>query len=144
MRIVAARERRVERLFGIEAQPGDAAVAGFELHQHLAEPRVAGRSANQADVRRALEDFLAFLLRHAAQHAENLALAGALEMLQAVEYFLLGLIADAARVVENQPGVFGLRHLRVALFQQRADDFFGVVGIHLAAEGFEVEGLAGH
>jgi len=36
VRVVAARERRVERLIGIEAQPGDAAGAGFELHQHLA------------------------------------------------------------------------------------------------------------
>jgi hypothetical protein len=25
--------------------------------------------------------------------------------------------------------------------QQRADDFFGIVGVHLAAEGFDVEGF---
>jgi hypothetical protein len=106
VRVVAAGERGVERLFGIEAQPGDAAGAGFKLHQHLAEARVAGRSANQADMRRALENLLAFLLRHAAQDTEDLALAGALELLQAVEDLLLGLIADAARVVEDQPGVF--------------------------------------
>ncbi len=31
--------------------------------------------------------------------------------------------------------------LGVALLEQRADDFFRVVGVHLAAEGFDVEGL---
>ena len=67
------------------------------------QPRVAGRAGHQADVRRALEDLLAFLLRHASQHAEDLALAGlALELLQAVEDLLLGLVADAAGVVEHQ------------------------------------------
>src|SRR5437016_4975172 len=35
MRIVAAGERRLERVFGIEAQARDAAIARFELHQHL-------------------------------------------------------------------------------------------------------------
>ena len=37
MRIVAAGHRRLEGVLGIEAQAGDAAVAGFELHQHLRE-----------------------------------------------------------------------------------------------------------
>ncbi len=81
MRIVAPRERRVERFVGIEAQARDAPVAGLELHQHLRQLRVAGRSRNQADVRRFLENLLAFLLRHAADHGEDLALAGvALEL----------------------------------------------------------------
>ena len=40
VRIVAARERRIEGFVGIEAQAGDAAVAGFELHQHFAAARV--------------------------------------------------------------------------------------------------------
>jgi hypothetical protein len=143
--IVAARERRVESLFGIEAQAGDVAVAGFDLHQHLTQPRIARRPGHQADVRRALEDLLAFLLRHAPQHAENLAFAGfALEILQAIENLLLGLIANAASVVEDQVRLFGRLHLRIALLDERADDFFGVVDIHLAAEGFEVEGFPRH
>ena len=75
MRIVAARERRIESLVGIEAQAGDAPVAGFELHQHLAAAWYSWPTRHQADVRRALEDLLAFLLRHAAQHAEDFALA---------------------------------------------------------------------
>ena len=30
-------------------------------------------------------------------------------------------------------------HLSIAFLQQRADDFLGVVSVHLAAEGFEVK-----
>jgi hypothetical protein len=75
VRIVAAGERRLESVFGIQAQAGDAAIAGFELHQHLGQLGVAGRSGHQADVRRAFEDALAFLLRHASQHAESFSFA---------------------------------------------------------------------
>ncbi len=96
-------------------------------------------------MRRAVENLLAFLLRHAAQHAEDFAFAGlALEILQAIENLLLGLVANAACVVEHQPGVFRRLHLRVALLQKRADDLFGVVHIHLAAESFDVEGFPRH
>ena len=89
-----------------------------------------------------LENLLAFLLRHAAQHRERLALAVFfLELLQPVEHLLLGFIADAAGVVEDQLGFFGRLHLLVALMQQRADDLFRVVRVHLAPEGLDVEGL---
>ena len=100
VRIIAAGEWRIECFFGIETQAGDAARALFELYQHVAETRVTRRPANQADVGRAVEDLLAFLLRDAAKDAEDLAFARlALELLQAVEDFLLGFIADAAGVV---------------------------------------------
>jgi hypothetical protein len=62
-----------------------------------------------------------------------------LELVQAVKDFLLGLVANAAGVVEHQIGLFELLHLRVAIGNQRADDFFGVVRVHLAAEGFDVK-----
>ena len=55
--------------------------------------------------------------------------------------FLLGLVANAAGVVEDQVGLFGLGHLRVAFGNQRADDLFGIVRVHLAAEGLDVESL---
>ena len=75
MRIVAARERSIEGFGGIEAEAGDALVAGFELHQHFRQPGVAGGPGDQADVRRPIEDLLAFLLGDAAEHAEDFALA---------------------------------------------------------------------
>ncbi len=100
VRIVAAREGRVEGFFRVQAQAGDMAIAGFQLHQHFGELRIAGRSCHQAHEWRALEDSLAFLLRHAAQYAENFAAAVIfLELLQSMENFLLGLVANAAGVV---------------------------------------------
>ncbi len=57
--------------------------------------------------------------------------------------FLLGFVADGAGVIEDQAGVFDGRNLAVALGNQSANDFLGVMDVHLAAEGFEVEGLLG-
>ena len=145
MRIIAGGERSIEGFFGIERESGDAAVAGFELHQHLAEPRVAGRTGYQRDIRRPLENLFAFLLGHTTEHANDLPLAGiALEVLQTIEYFLLRLIANAARIKEDELRVSGLLHARVTLRKQSSGDFLRVVGIHLAAEGLYVESLGGH
>src|SRR5215472_6304576 len=131
MRIVATRERRIEGFLGIEAQSCYAPRASFELHQHIAEARVTRRPANQAHVRSAFEDLLALLLRHAPQDAEDLALTRfALELLQTIEDFLFRLIADAARVVENQFRRGWVGNLRITLRQQRTDHLFGVVGVH--------------
>jgi hypothetical protein len=63
-------------------------------------------------------------------------------LVQSVEDLLLGLVADGAGVVENQSRV-GLVGLGVALAQQRPDNFLRVVGVHLAAEGFDVKSLHG-
>ena len=72
----------------IETQTGHAAVAGFELHQHFRQLRIARRAGDQADVRRAFENLLAFLLRHAADDGENLCpCPRALELLQTVKTF---------------------------------------------------------
>ena len=85
MRIVAAGERRFKRQVGIQAQAGDATVAGFQLHQQSRQLVVAGRAANQTDVRRFLENLLAFLLRDTSQHREGFAFAVLLELIEPVE-----------------------------------------------------------
>jgi hypothetical protein len=54
---------------------------------------------------------------------------------------LLRLIANGASVVQNQPSLFDGRYLAVALGHERANDFFGVMHIHLAAKGFQVKRL---
>ncbi len=95
-------------------------------------------------MRRALENLFAFLLGHAAQHAKPLALGQQLLVVrQPVKNFLLRLIPDGARVVKNQVRLLDGLHLSVALVHQCANDFFRVMHVHLAAEGFEVEGLVG-
>jgi len=95
-------------------------------------------------VRRALENFLAFLLCDAAEDSEFFPLRLKLFVIgQTMKDFLLGLVADGAGVVEDEASVFDGRNLAVALGNQSANDFLGVMDVHLAAEGFEVEGLLG-
>ena len=65
---------------------------------------IAGRTADQADVGRPLEDLLAFLLGDAAQDAEGLSGVLPLELVEPVENLLFGFVADAAGVVEQQIG----------------------------------------
>ena len=78
MRIAARGEFGLERLVGLAVvEPGDARSPGFDLYQHLGQIAIRGRSGDQRHVRRALENLLAFLLRHAAEHAEALALPSA-------------------------------------------------------------------
>jgi len=55
---------------------------------------------------------------------------------------LRSLFADAAGVVENKGSGFDRIHLAVTAREKNARDFFGVVLVHLAAEGFEVKGSA--
>jgi len=93
-------------------------------------------------VRGALENLFAFLLGYAAEHSKLFALLEQfLVIVQPVENFLFGLVPDGAGVVENQVGLLDRLHLLIAFVQQRADDFFGVMHVHLAAEGFQVKGL---
>ena len=44
---------------------------GFQFRDQIGQLAVARRAAHQAHPGRALEDLLAFLLRDAAQHADN-------------------------------------------------------------------------
>ena len=114
----------------------------FKLRQHFRQVAVAGRSAYERDMRRALKNLFAFLLRHASQHAKLLALGQQLLVVrQPMEDLLLRLVANGAGVVQNQVGLLDRLYLFVSLVHQRANDLFGVMHVHLAAEGFEVKGL---
>ena len=64
-----------------------------------------------------------------------------LEVVQAVEDLLLGLIANRAGVVEDEVGIFFALHLLVAFGDERPHDLFRVVEIHLAPEGLNVKGF---
>src|SRR5262249_28048256 len=89
-----------------------------------------------------VENPLAFLLRHASEYSKHFAPAlFFLELLQAVKYFLLGFVADAAGVIKKQVRLFRRGHLPVAFRNQGAYHFLGVVRIHLAPEGLDIEAL---
>ena len=62
-----------------------------------------------------------------------------LVVVQPVKDLLLRFVADRAGVVEDQPGLFLRLHLPVALLLERANHLLRVVGIHLAAEGLQIE-----
>ena len=108
MRVGAGGEFGLEALVGLAVvEAGDALLPCLELHQHLRQIAIRGGAANQRNMGSALENLLAFLLRHAAQHAEALALFLQLLVVgQAVEDLLLGFVANGAGVVEDQPGLF--------------------------------------
>ena len=70
-RIVAARDFSFECFVGIEVEARDAAAARFHLLDQIRQIAIARRAAHQAHPRRALENFFAFLLRDAAEHANH-------------------------------------------------------------------------
>ena len=108
MRIAARGELGLESLIGLAVvETGDAGCSCFDLHQHLWQIAVRCRAGDQRDIGRALENLLAFLLGHAAQHGKLLALLlQLLDVIQTVEDFLLGLIANRAGVIEDEVGIF--------------------------------------
>src|SRR5215467_1967430 len=84
--------------------------------------------------------FFAFLLGHTPQNSKFLALRPQLlVVVQAMENFLLGLVANGAGVVENQVGLFDRLYLGISLLNEGADDFFRVVDIHLTAKSLDVK-----
>jgi hypothetical protein len=93
-------------------------------------------------MRRAVETFLAFLLRHAADDGENLSLARiAFEMLQAIEDLLFGFIADAAGVARKCTAPLPRFRPACSLSRPPCQSPFPIEGIHLAAESFDVKGF---
>ena len=142
MRIRPRRELRLECLLGLAVvESGNALGSLLQLHQHLRQPVIRGRSRNDRYIRSALKDALALLLRDTAQHREALALlVQRLVVVEPVENLLLRLVANRAGVVEDQVGRLFRLDARVALVLQRPDDLFRVMDVHLAAEGFDIEG----
>src|SRR6185503_7642101 len=87
-------------------------------------------------------NLFALLLGHAPQHAKPLALLVELfVVVEAVKYLLFCLIPDRAGVVKDQVGVFFRFDAGIALVLKRPNDLFRVVGIHLAPERLDKEGL---
>ena len=77
----------------------------------------------------------AFLLRYTAQNGEDLAAPVIfLELIQAMKNLLFGFVPDTTGVVENELGLVRCLHLSVATSNESANDFFRVVGVHLATE----------
>ena len=122
------------------------AVRAARLLDQLGDAREFARAADQVHVRQPLEDFLAVLLRHAAEDADHqagLAALQALELADIAVHALLGVRAHRAGVVEHHVGFLGRGGLFVAGAPQRGERQLGVQLVHLAAEGVD-EDLVRH
>ncbi|MCU1332171.1 MAG: hypothetical protein JWM08_1163, partial [Candidatus Angelobacter sp.] len=143
VRIGARREVSFKSEIGLAiVQAGNAIVSRFNLHQHRRQIAVRSRASHQGNIRRFLEDLFTFLLRHTAQHAEFLTLLlKLLVVVKPVEDFLFRFVADGASVVKHKVGFFYRLDLAVSLMHQCANDFLGVMHIHLATKCFQVKRL---
>src|SRR5439155_19322935 len=115
-------------------------ISSFQSREHIRQFAVTCRTTDQPHPRRALENLFAFLLRHAAQHSDDLAFALFLPVFtQTRENFLRRLFANAASVVKDQGSGFRRLYLLIPARQQEASDLFRIVVIHLAAECLKEE-----
>ena len=67
-----------------------------------------------------------------------------LQLTQPANDTLLGMIANGARVDENDVGTVGDIHRQIASGSELAEHELGVADVHLAAVGFDVDGGLGH
>ena len=118
--------------------------------QHVRQVVIALRPHHEIDRALAPEDFFSFGLRDAAgdrdRDAASLKRRLVLHLADAAEFRidLVGrLLADVAGVEDDQVGVVRRRGLDVALGGQRVRHTMGIVDVHLAAVGLDVE-LFGH
>lgn len=144
VRIGSCREFGIEGLVGLAiVKASDAVLAGFEAGDHLRKITIGCGPGHERDIGSTLKDALSLLLGDTAENAKLLAFAlHTLVLVEAVKDLLLGFIADGAGVVEDQAGFCLIGDLDIALVLQRTDDFFRVMGVHLAAEGFDIKRLA--
>ena len=141
--MIAARHFSFKSFVGIVIEPGNAAIPCFEFLNHAVQFAVARGTAHQADPRRALENFFALLLRHAAEDTDNFSVVGIAEFAEPRKNLMRGFFADTASVVEHHRCGRDRFYLAITALQQHASDFFGVVRIHLAAKCFEIKSFAG-
>ena len=141
MRVGTGSELGFKALVGLAiVEAGDVAVPGLDLYQHLRKITVRRRAAHHGDVRSAVEDLFPFLLGDAPENAEDLSLLLIfLVVREPVKDLLLGFVTNRAGIVEDQVGFLHGLYLAIAFGDERADDLFRVMHVHLAAEGLEVK-----
>src|SRR6185437_6718749 len=102
---------------------------------------LACRSAHETDPGRALENVFTFLLSQAAENADDFIFRDSTPFAEARKDFLRRFFADAASVVQHKVRFRRIRRGRVSTIKQHARHFFGIMHVHLAAEGFDEKAL---
>ena len=146
-RVIAPRDAERERDVVVRAEVdlGHVRACGL-LHQHRQHPQ-APRADHDIDHRRALEQRLPFLLRHAPGHHDHRVAGGVVrldaQLPQTRVQLVLGVLAHAARVDDDDIGVAVVGRAVVPGGIQQPGHLLRVVIVHLAAVGFD-EVLAAH
>src|SRR3984893_17323941 len=146
-RVVTPRQLRLKRFIRIGLESRHAVLARFQTRQQQWQLAITRGPAHEAYPRSAFENLFAFLLRHAAEHANHFAgfaseIISGVEQAEPGENFVRGLFADTARIVENQPRLAGRSDLPIPAPQQHARHLLRIVLVHLAAEGLEIKRAA--
>ncbi len=104
------------------------------------------RADHEIDYARALDDLLSLGLRHAASDRDHGVEAARIPLLLQRAHpaklgidLLGGLLADMAGVENDEIGIGRIVGRRVAMTGERLRHALGVVGVHLAAEGLDVQ-----
>ena len=114
------------------------------VHEVRERP-VAVRPDDEAHVPRLLQELRAESLRHASRHPDDrLRLHVALELTEAPDHPLLGVVADGAGVQQDDVGALGPLHRVVAGCGELSEHQLGIAHVHLAAVRFDVDGRSGH
>ncbi len=104
------------------------------------------RAHDEIDHRRAADDLLAFGLGDAARNgngqAASVARGSGFKRAHAAELgidLVRGFLADVAGIEDDEIGILDVGGLREALGREHVRHTMGIVDVHLAAEGFDVE-----
>src|SRR5262249_5356498 len=131
----------LDRKFGVD----DRALT-FGTGEQTGQAMIALRADDEIDRRRAPDDLLTFGLGDAARngdgHAAPVARGSGFERADTAELgidLVRGLLADVAGIKGDEIGVLELCRLGGALGRQHVRHTMGIVDVHLAAEGFDVE-----
>ena len=104
---------------------------------------VAVRADDDADVLGPVEKLRTEPLRHAARDSDDgPRLHAALELTEAAEHALLGVLANGAGVHQDHVRAIRDVHRLITVRCERAEHQLGIAHVHLAAVGFDVDGRA--
>lgn len=142
--IVAARHFSFKAFFGVEPQPGYAAVAGFEFGEQFRKFWITCGPANQADMGRPFKYILSFLLGNASQNTKDFltGIPALTESPKPGENLLSSLFPDAARIVKNDFSILWRGYRPITTSHKDARYLLGIMNVHLAAKGLDIKRLA--
>lgn len=129
----------------LEVEAGlDRPLTGAGPFQERRQRPIAVGTDHETDVPRLLQQRCAEALRHAPRHAHRgRRLHHALELPEAAEHPLLGVIADRAGVEQDDVRLVRRRRLGVSARRQPAEHELGIAEVHLAAVRLDVHAALG-